>query len=328
MTQIIEPPLWRAIQKENFHKLEDLMCFLELSPKKRAKLLNNPRFPLNLPRRLAAKIQKNTINDPIFRQFIALKEETSITKNFCSSPTEDEQFSKTPQLLQKYKGRVLLLVTSACAMHCRFCFRQNYPYDSSDKSYDKELAIIAKDPSILEIILSGGDPLSLSDAALQNLMTKIEAISHIKIVRFHTRFPIGIPERITENFLQIFRNSRLQFIFILHVNHPLELDEDVTASIKKIQILGIPTLTHTVLLKGVNDNLDTLLKLNTQLISHGILPYYLNQLDKIQGSAHFEVSKRKGKELCRLLRENLPGYAIPLYIEEIPFKGHKTSIPF
>jgi EF-P beta-lysylation protein EpmB len=328
MPTIIEPPLWRTIQKENFHKLEDLICFLQLSPKKREKILSNPRFPLNLPKRLAEKIEKNTLNDPIFRQFIALKEETLISKNFCSSPTGDEHFSKTPQLLQKYKGRVLLLVTSACAMHCRFCFRQNYPYESFDKSYDKELAIIAQDPTILEIILSGGDPLSLSDMALKSLINKIEAIPHIKLVRFHTRFPIGIPERITESFLHILKNSHLQFVFILHINHPLELDKDVIAAIKKIQKLGIPILTHTVLLKGVNDNLETLLKLNTELISYGIIPYYLNQLDKVQGSAHFEVSKRKGKKLCRQLRECLPGYAIPLYIEEIPFKGHKTSIPF
>ncbi|MBM3191500.1 MAG: KamA family radical SAM protein [Chlamydiae bacterium] len=321
-------PLWRTIQKENFHSLKEVITFLQLSPKKSQKLLALPKFPLNLPRRLASKIKKNTLRDPILRQFIALKDELTLSKNFCKSPTADEAFSKTPQLLQKYEGRVLLLVTSACAMHCRFCFRQNYPYDSQDKSYDKELELIKNDPTLFEIILSGGDPLSLSDEALERLLGKIETIPHIKIVRFHTRFPIGIPERITDDFLALFQKSRLQFIFILHVNHPLELDEDVLLAAKKLQKLGIPILTHTVLLKGVNDNATTLIQLNTRLIEQGILPYYLNQLDRVQGSAHFEVSKRKGKKLCRLMREKLPGYGMPLYIEEVPFKGHKTTIPF
>jgi EF-P beta-lysylation protein EpmB len=319
-------PMWRKIQKENFHHLKDLAHFLELSVDQQNTLLNTPSFPLNLPRRLAAKIQKKTLDDPLLKQFVALKEEASITEGFCPQPTQDELFSQTPQLLKKYEKRALLVTTSACAMHCRFCFRKNYPYDNKNKSFEKELALLAEDSSLVEVILSGGDPLSLSDAQLKHLIQNIEAIRHIKILRFHSRFPIGIPERITEDFLQILKNTSLQVIFITHINHPLELDSEVVESLKKIQCLGIPMLNQTVLLKGINDSLETLIELNLVLIRSGVIPYYLHQLDKVQGCAHFEVDRDKGIMFCEQLRDHLPGYAVPRYVEEIPGKKSKFSI--
>lgn len=320
------PPLWRIIQRENFRNLEDLADFLYLSPSNRKALIEEPSFSLNLPRRLAEKIKKNTLDDPILKQFVAFREENLITKGFCTDPTKDESFSKTPKLLQKYEKRALLITTSACAMHCRFCFRKNYPYDNSDKSFKEELELLAKDKSIIEVILSGGDPLSLSDAHLEQLIKNIEAIDHVKILRFHSRFPIGIPERINESFLRILAKTHLQIVFITHINHPLELDEDVVLALKSIQKLGIPMLNHSVLLKDINDDLETLIELNFCLIRSGIIPYYLNQLDKVQGCSHFEVEKEKGIMLCDLLRENLPGYAVPRYIEEIPGKKNKFPI--
>lgn len=319
------PPLWRRIQKENFQQLEDLSVFLELSPDNKKRLITRKSFPLNLPKRLALKIKKNTLDDPILKQFVPFEEEELITEGFCVHPTQDERFSKTSKLLKKYEKRALLVTTSACAMHCRFCFRKNYPYDNTDKSFAEELKIIAEDPSLIEIILSGGDPLSLSDDQLRQLIQKIEKIPHIKILRFHSRFPIGIPERITDTFLEILRTSSLQMIFVTHINHPLELDEDVIIALKKIQKLGIPMLNSSVLLKDINDTSTTLIELSQALIYHGIIPYYLNQLDKVQGCAHFDVEKDKGLKLCQELRRQLPGYAVPEYIEEIP--GEKSKMP-
>ena len=319
-------PDWRDIQKTNFSNLDALADFLELSAAQKNQLINRPSFPLNLPRRLAQKIEKKTLNDPLLKQFVGLKEELEISEGFCSSPTQDENFSKTSKLLQKYNKRALLITTSACAMHCRFCFRQNYPYDISKKTFTEELKLISDDPSLMEIILSGGDPLSLSDRALNDLINAIENISHIKIVRFHTRFPIGIPERISEDFLKIFQHRRLQFIFVVHINHPKELDEDVSFHLKRLNKLGIPLLNHTVLLQDINDTLETMIELNTKLILAGIMPYYLNQLDKVQGSAHFEVAFEKGKVLIEEMRKHLPGYAVPRYIQEIPGKPHKTVL--
>lgn len=319
-------PMWREIQKTNFTSLDQLAQYLQLSQDQHDLLCNRPSFPLNLPRRLAEKIQKKTLNDPILLQFVPLKQELVSSQGFCLSPTQDESFSKTPKMLQKYNKRALLITTSACAMHCRFCFRQNYPYEVTQKIFDQELLLIEQDPSLMEIILSGGDTLSLSDRALSELITRIEAIEHIKIVRFHTRFPIGIPERITENFLKIFQHRRLQFIFVVHVNHPKELDQDVIFYLKQLQQLCIPILNHTVLLKDVNDDLNTMVELNTALVCAGIIPYYLNQLDKVQGSAHFEVTIDRGKELITQMRKHLPGYAVPRYIEEIPGRPHKTVL--
>jgi EF-P beta-lysylation protein EpmB len=317
---------WRMIQKSSFTNLSALCEFLELSEEDRTSLIVRPKFPLNLPYRLAKKIKKGTLNDPILKQFVPLNDELNLSSNFTISPTKDECFSKTAKLLKKYERRALLITTSACAMHCRFCFRQNYPYETKDKVFREELEIIKEDTSLVEIILSGGDPLSLSDEILKELIGELDKIEHLKILRFHTRFPIGIPERITESFLEVLSSTRLQVIFVTHINHPLELDSDVAFHLKKVQKLGIPILNHTVLLKDVNDDITTLTELNLSLIKAGILPYYLNQLDKVQGCMHFEVSIEKGEQLVKELRENLPGYAVPRYIEEIPGKKHKSLI--
>lgn len=320
------PLIWRSIQRENFLCLEKLAFFLELDDEQKKRLLNKKGFSLNLPRRLAEKIKKRTLDDPVLKQFVPLIDELAETPGFCLSPTEDVSFSKTPQFLQKYQGRALLITTSACAMHCRFCFRQNFPYETSEKLFSSELDLIKQDPSLYEIILSGGDPLSLSDGSLKYLLDELEKISHIKIVRFHTRFQIGIPERITDAFLNLLSSTRLQVIFVIHVNHSIELDLDVKNSIKLLQHRGIPILSHTVLLKGVNDSVSTLKDLCLDLISIGVIPYYLNQLDKVIGSSHFEVSISKGLKLIEELRKQLPGYAIPRYIQEVPGMEHKTPL--
>lgn len=319
---------WREIQKNNFKDLKLLCDFLQLSSDKRTALLNIKPFSLNLPRRLAEKIEKNSLNDPILLQFVPLKEETALSSDFIKSPVCDELFQKTPRLLKKYEGRALLIPSSACAMHCRFCFRKNYPYESPSNNLSQELQILQNDPSIFEIILSGGDPLSLSDQNLSSLILSLDKIPHLKILRFHTRFPIGIPERMTQKFLNVLEKIRLQTVFIAHINHVKELDIDVINALKKVQKLGIPILTHTVLLKNINDNFKALYDLFSSLAQLGFIPYYLNQLDKVTGSSHFNVSIEQGQKLMRKLQENLPGYAIPKYIQEIPHKKHKTSIPY
>ena len=216
--------------------------------------------------------------------------------------------------------------TSACAMHCRYCFRKNYPYETADKHYENELESLRQDETIQEIILSGGDPLSLSNESLDQLLSRLQEIPHIKRIRFHSRFPIGIPERIDEEFLQLLKKFTFQFWFIVHVNHPVELDEDVLNALSHIRKLGVPVLNQAVLLKGVNDQEAILEALFRKLANHGIFAYYLHQLDKVQGSAHFEVSKERGLELIRHLEQSLPGYAVPKYVQEIQGEPSKTGI--
>lgn len=314
---------WRQIQKQNFTDWKRLLTFLELDA---TNTLQRPEFPLNLPLRLAQKIKKNTFEDPILRQFLPVTDELKVELGFSTDPVGDIKSLKEKKLLHKYKGRALLICTSACAMNCRFCFRRNFPYETGIKSFDAELQAIERDPSISEIILSGGDPLSLSDEALGLLVSSLDKIPHLKKLRFHTRFPIGIPERIDARFLNVLKSTRLQIVFIIHCNHSDELDEEIFAALKKIQLLGIPVLTQTVLLKGVNDSVPTLKALMERLTDNGIIPYYLHQLDKVQGATHFEVSEEKGLSLLRQLSCELPGYAVPRYVKEIPGEPGKTEV--
>ncbi|QVL57910.1 MAG: KamA family radical SAM protein [Simkaniaceae bacterium] len=310
---------WRQIQKDNFTKLEDLGKFLDLD------LSYSSSFPLNVPRRLASKIKKRTLDDPILKQFLPSLEEDLPPPSFLEDPVCDTSFQKTPRLLQKYQGRALLITTSACAMHCRYCFRQNYPYNGNT-DFHSELEIIRSDETIHEIILSGGDPLSLSDETLKPLIESLSEIPHLKLLRFHTRFPIGIPERITDSLLELLENSRLQVVFIVHVNHPDELDDEIFSALKKVGTLGIPILCQSVLLAGVNDDDKTLKELFLSLAHRGIIPYYLHQLDRVKQGHHFEVPVEKGLKLIEKLRGELPGYALPKYVQEIPFKNSKTDV--
>jgi EF-P beta-lysylation protein EpmB len=318
--------IWRNIQKQNFTKINTILDYLELDDANKLKILKNSPFIFNLPLRLAKKIKKNCLEDPIFKQFIPLTCENIPNPDFVNDPVSDQSFCRSARLLQKYKHRALLLCSSACAMHCRYCFRQNFPYERKSSTFDEEIDLIKNDTSIKEVILSGGDPLSLSNLAIKNLMTKLDKIEHLKRIRFHTRFVIGIPERIDELLLETFQNVTKQIYFVIHVNHPIELDKDVISYLKKIQKLQIPILSQTVLLKGVNDNLNILKDLCEILVDNGIIPYYLHDLDPVKGASHFKVAKERGIELVQKLREEISGYGVFQYVSEIPFKKSKMPI--
>lgn len=319
-------PLWSQILKTNFFQWEKLADFLSLTPDQRALIEPKPQFRLNLPLRLASKIRKGDLNDPLLKQFLPTSKENEKLELFVDDPVGDLSSCHTPKLLQKYQGRALLLCTSACAMHCRFCFRQNYPYESLESSFDQELKIIEADTSLKEVILSGGDPLSLSDETLSLLFQRLNAIPHIRRVRIHTRFPIGIPERIDRSFLNVLKSLDKQLWFLIHSNHPAEFDEDVWSGLKSIGKLGVPILNQSVLLQGVNDNVETLKTLCEQLVDNGITPYYLHQLDRVKGTGHFEVTREKGLRLIEELRKQVSGYAVPLYVAEIKGEPSKTPL--
>lgn len=282
-------------------------------------------FCMKLPLRLAKKIQSPHETCPIMRQFVPLNEELIAQPEELIDPVADAAFQKTPRLLHKYHGRVLLITTGACAMHCRYCFRQNFDYPFKN-GFEPEIEYIKIDPSIHEVILSGGDPLSLETSKLHALFAQINQIDHIHTIRIHTRFIIGVPERIDEAFLELMSQSKKQIIFVIHCNHAIEIDSDVTLAAQKIQNLGIPILVQTVLLKHVNDHVETLKELSLTCIKHGWIPYYLFHLDKVTGSKHHEVSIEKGKRLIKQLRSQLPGYAVWRYAVEIPHEPNKTIL--
>lgn len=320
------PAPWRQILRSNFTSWEVLADYLELSQEQQKSILAKAHFPLNLPLRLAKKIAKRTLDDPILRQFLPTIDEEKKHPLFVQDPVGDQACRIKSKLLHKYEGRVLLVCTSACAMHCRYCFRQNFDYDVTNFTFIEELEIIAKDPSIHEVILSGGDPLSLPDRTLQNLLEELAQIPHIRRIRFHTRFPIGIPERIDQQFLSLLSKIPCQIWFIIHTNHARELDEEIFTHLKRLQQLGVVLLNQSVLLRGVNDNVEVLKQLCETLVDHGILPYYLHQLDRVQGAAHFEVSEEEGRYLIQEIAKQLSGYAIPKYVREIAGAPGKTLL--
>lgn len=317
---------WRQILRENFTNVAQLASFLELSPEQQEELDVQPPFVLNVPLRLAQKMVRGDLNDPIFLQFVPLKKEKITHPDYLLDPVDDTHFVREGMMLQKYHGRALLITTGFCAMNCRFCFRKNFPYDTQEKEFTNELATLRKDPTIQEVLLSGGDPLSLSDRTLEYLLEELSQIPHVRRIRFHTRFPLGIPERIDEAFLAILQKCPKKLLFFIHANHPKEFDEDVWASLKRLQSIGVSVLQQGVLLKGVNDDLHTLKTLYEDLIDHGIMPCYLHQLDRVQGSHHFEVAIPKGRTLLSELKNLLPGYAVPSYVQEVPGALSKTAL--
>lgn len=317
---------WKRILRKNFTDWETLADFLELDEEQRKEIFRKPRFALSLPMRLVSKIKKGTLDDPLLKQFLPMAAENTSVDGFISDPIGDKAFRRGSKMLQKYDGRVLLVCTSACAMHCRYCFRQNFDYEVEDKTFVEEIEMISQDRSLREVILSGGDPLSLSDSVLRSLLCRISAVPHVNRIRFHSRFPIGIPERIDDPFLQMIQEIPQQVWFVIHSNHPRELDREVLSRLQTLQQLGVVVLSQSVLLRGVNDDVETLKELCETLVDHGILPYYLHQLDRVKGAAHFEVSEAEGIHLIEQLGALLPGFAVPKYVREVPGEPCKTPI--
>ena len=286
------------------------------------------QFNFKVPESFVNKIQPNDKNDPLLRQIFPVTQELELHDAYQTDPLNESASLSQPGLLQKYHGRALLLVTPSCAVNCRYCFRRHYPYDDKGhlwKQIENNLAIIRDNISIEEVILSGGDPLSLSDDKIADLITLLETISHLKRVRIHTRFPIVDPQRVTQNLITLLSQSSLKIIVVLHINHAQEIGFDNQKIIAEFTQHKILLFNQSVLLKGVNDNLEALIQLSKTLIENQIIPYYLHMLDKVQGSAHFEVSDEKALVLYQQLREKLPGYMLPELVREIA--GEKSKLP-
>jgi EF-P beta-lysylation protein EpmB len=321
---------WSAVLSNAFKDPVKLLQFLQLDADDYlSQLQTESNFRMLVPLSYAEKMKKGDWNDPILRQVLPLIRENIKTIGFVTDPVGDLNAEISPGLLQKYQGRVLLLVTGACPVHCRYCFRREFPYSESipdKKQWQTTLSNIQKDESINEIIMSGGDPLMLSDKRLQKMCADLAKVPHIKTLRFHTRVPVFIPERLTDTFLNWLYNLELRKVMVIHTNHANELDDVVGNGLLALRNTGVTLLNQSVLLKGINDSVELLSALSMRLIEFQVLPYYLHQLDRIQGTAHFEVEKTKALELIKTLQNKLPGYLIPRLVEEISGKRSKQAI--
>jgi L-lysine 2,3-aminomutase len=286
-------------------------------------------FDLRVPRSYLARIRRGDPHDPLLRQVLPISAELADHADYTADPLGERRALRAPGLLQKYHGRALLITTSACAVHCRYCFRREFPYaeqTSESSRWSEALAELAGDASIEEVILSGGDPLSLSDSRLTGLTNALQQIPHVRRLRVHTRQPVVLPSRVDAGLTQWLAQVRLPVVFVLHVNHPNEVDADVRAACSRLRDCGVLLLNQTVLLRGVNDNPDVLAELSRRLFEAGVLPYYLHVLDRVRGAAHFDVPEERARTIVGRMAARLPGYLVPRLVREIDGAPAKVTL--
>lgn len=286
------------------------------------------RFPLRLPREFAKRISWEQ-EGPLQREFFPTEEELVPTPGFVTDPLEEGRAQVAPGLIGKYSGRVLLRVTTHCAIHCRFCFRRHAPSHAIPRNLQEwrpALQWIANEPTLREVIFSGGDPLTRTDRHLSLLAHRLAEIPHLTRLRLHTRMPVVVPERVTSTLTDWLKGSRLTPVVVIHVNHADELDAHALSSLARLVDAGIPVLSQSVLLKGVNDDWATLMVLFERLVDARVLPYYLHMLDPVAGAAHFHVEDQVAMAIMVELRTRLPGYAVPRLVREVPGEGGKRLL--
>ena len=313
---------WREISKnqasvQDFAKISDYQ------------LESEKLFRLHVPEFFKHNIDFTNPKDPLLLQIMPGKSESTIAEEFSNDPVGDLKSKKSKGVIHKYKGRVLLIATGSCAINCRYCFRRSFPYSQNNASannWRSAINYISNNKDLHEVILSGGDPLMLSTKVLSNFTSQLKDIEHIKTLRIHSRMPLVSPARITDNFIKWLDSITLKKVMVLHSNHPRELQPELKPTLNKLLSTQTLLLNQSVLLKGINDNTKTLAQLSFKLFELGILPYYLNQLDKVQGASHFQVANKQAKRIHKELLATLPGYLVPKLVGEIPGKKNKSPL--
>lgn len=324
------PPSWQKTLACAITDPAELIDVLRLDPAMIAPArAAAQRFPLRVPRGYVARMRIGDPNDPLLRQVLPLAAEDVETEGFGCDPVGDLAAMMRPGVLKKYQGRVLLTATGACAVHCRYCFRRHYPYADANPVVDgwtQALDYVRADPSLHEVILSGGDPLTLSDAKLAQLADAVAGIPHVRRLRLHTRLPIVLPERVTGEFCDSIAATRLGCVVVVHANHANEIDGSVIDAFARLRECGATLLNQSVLLRGVNDNAGVLCALSEALFAAGVMPYYLHLLDRVAGAAHFEVGEQIAMGIWEQMTRWLPGYLVPRLVREEPGAPAKSVV--
>ncbi|MFT4248901.1 MAG: EF-P beta-lysylation protein EpmB [Pseudomonas sp.] len=277
-------------------------------------------FALRVPRGFVARMRAGDLADPLLRQVLPVTDELEVVPGFALDAVGDGAAGTATGVIQKYRGRALLVATGSCAVHCRYCFRRHFPYAEQTAARDgwrEAIAAIAADPTIDEVLLSGGDPLSLATPKLAELTDALRAIPHIRRLRIHSRLPVVLPERVDGPLLDWLSALPWPVAFVIHANHANEFDACVDAALAALRGAGVQLLNQAVLLRGVNDDVEALAALSERSFAAGVLPYYLHQLDRVAGVAHFEVSDARARALHAQLAARLSGYLVPRLVREI-----------
>lgn len=328
------PDHWQTLLSQTLSSPAELFRYLEMSDADSQRLLEDANaasleFALRIPKPWLDRIEKGNLNDPLLRQVLPLGEELKDVPGYVSDPLAEMESNPHNGLIHKYKGRVLIILTSACAINCRYCFRRHFPYEDNrlgPDQWQQVLTYLQDTTSVSEVIFSGGDPLVSSDKRLQQMISDLEQIPHLQRLRIHTRLPVVLPQRVTRELCQILQNSHLQTVVVVHSNHANEIDQDVTNAVTGLRQAGVTVLNQAVLLRGVNDSVQALKSLSETLFSSGILPYYLFTFDPVKGAAHFDVPDDEARQLMQALQAELPGYLVPKLAREIPGRSAKTLL--
>ena len=286
-------------------------------------------FKLWAPRPYVARMQQGNLNDPLLKQILPVSAELKDQPGFSMDPLGEKPKNQQAGVIHKYRDRLLFIISNTCAVNCRFCFRRHFPYDENRlnrQQWQEALDYVQRDTEISEVIFSGGDPLALNDQRLSWIVDGLASIPHVQRLRIHTRFPVMIPQRITDEMLDWFAHTRLQPIMVLHCNHANEINQDVVEAIQRLKQAGVTLLNQTVLLRGINDTVDDLENLSRTLFQHGVLPYYLHLLDKVQGAAHFDTEQQAAQRLVGKLAARCSGYLVPKLVKEVAGVPAKTTL--
>jgi EF-P beta-lysylation protein EpmB len=324
-----QTPTWKRELAEAYRRPGELIAHLSLDKRLLTDALHSDAgLRMLVPRPYAALMEPGNPTDPLLRQVLPAADESIDRPGFSIDPVGDLAARRTPRLLQKYRGRALLLVTSACAVHCRYCFRRHFPYkdENTATAASGALALIRRDETIVEVILSGGDPLILDDEPLRGLIAHISDIPHVRRIRIHTRVPVVLPSRVTAELCELLADARPKLVMVIHANHPRELGAAVPVALSRVRTAGIALLNQSVLLRGVNDRTQILSELSEALFANGVLPYYLHLLDRVQGAAYFEVDTAEAARIITGLRNSLPGYLVPRLVREQAGFAYKTPV--
>lgn len=318
---------WQSEIAHAFRNPQDLLKFLGIDEDR--SLSREQPFPFLVTEAFARRMIKGNPSDPLLLQVLPRVQETDLREGYSSDPVGDLRATLAPGLIQKYRHRALIITTGACAIHCRYCFRRDFPYQekqSTRSRWSSQLDILREDPSIEEVILSGGDPLMLSNERIAEILEDLSQIPHIERIRIHSRMPVVLPSRIDAGLIEIVRSYYGKTVMVIHSNHPNELDESVAFALKQLRTADVMLLNQSVLLRGINDQEDILVRLSKRLHSMHVLPYYLHALDRATGTAHFEVPLAEAKALMKRMGNGLPGYLVPKFVQEIAGEPSKTLV--
>ncbi|AIF47482.1 EF-P beta-lysylation protein EpmB [Dyella japonica] len=322
-------PDWRALWREAVTDPCELLALVGLEHLADRLPPGDAGFAVRVPRGFVARMRQGDPQDPLLLQALPQLAEEDVVPGFGLDAVGDLAARPAQGVLHKYEGRALLIASGSCAINCRYCFRRHFPYGeemAAAGQWRKALEHVRQDSSIRELILSGGDPLSLTTAKLEELTQGLGDIPHVTRLRIHTRLPVVLPERIDDAFVRWLDALPLQKVVVLHANHANEFDASVDAACARLRDAGATLLNQSVLLRGINDDAGVLAALSERLFAAGVLPYYLHQLDRVQGAAHFEVDDARAQALVEAVRHRLPGYLVPRLVREVGGEPSKRPV--